>query len=178
MNVYGNEKADEKAKLGSKLRTVHHEAITSLSFLKRKVQECCLDDWQKEWQNSKNKGKHYQQFDCTPKWKASKEKVQKRTWSSYIQLKIGHGFFKSYLKRLPNYESAECFCHRNTIQNPTHLVLECSEYRADRVEAFEGLDNDQKSMEYLFNTKIGREKLFKFLEKTKIASKKWLLQSS
>ena len=27
-------------------------------------------------------------------------------------------------------------------------------------------------MEYLFNTKIGREKLFKFLEKTKIASKK------
>src|SRR6266498_3890813 len=28
------------------------------------------------------------------------EKVQKRTWSSYIQLKIGHGFFKSYLKRL------------------------------------------------------------------------------
>ena len=49
MNVYGNEKADEKAKLDSKLRTVHHEAITSLSFLKRKVQECCLDDWQKEW---------------------------------------------------------------------------------------------------------------------------------
>ena len=39
-----------------------------------------------------------------------------------------------------------------------------------------GLDNDQKSMEYLFNTKMGREKLFKFLEKTKIASKKWLLQ--
>ncbi len=75
MNVYDNEKADKKAKLGSKLRTVHHEAITSLSFLKRKVQECCLDDWQKEWQNSKNKGKYYQQFDCTPKWKAFKEKV-------------------------------------------------------------------------------------------------------
>ncbi len=75
MNIYGNEKADEKVKLGLKLRTVHHEVITSLSFLKRKVQECCLDDRQKEWQNLKNKGKHYQQFDCTPKWKASKEKV-------------------------------------------------------------------------------------------------------
>ncbi len=49
MNIYGNEKADEKVKFGSKLRTVHHEAVTSLSFLKRKVQECCLDDWQKEW---------------------------------------------------------------------------------------------------------------------------------
>ncbi len=74
-----------------------------------------------------------------------------------------------------NYKLAEYCCHKNTIQNPTHLVLEYSEYRADRVEVFEGLDNDQKLMEYLFNTKIGREKLFNFLEKTKIASKKWLL---
>src|SRR6266498_3668917 len=93
-----------------------------------------------------------------------------RTWSSYIYLKIGHGFFKSYLKRLPKYESAEYFYHRNTIQNPTYLILKYSEYRADRVKIFEGLDNNQKSMEYLFNTKIDREKLFKFLEKTKIAS--------
>jgi len=37
MNIYGNEKADKKTKLGSKLKTVHHEAITSLKFLKRKV---------------------------------------------------------------------------------------------------------------------------------------------
>ena len=37
MNIYGNEKADEKVKLSSKLRTVHYKAITSLSFLKRKV---------------------------------------------------------------------------------------------------------------------------------------------
>ena len=67
MNIYGNEKADGKAKFGSKLRAVHHETITSLNFLKRRVQECCLNNWQNEWQNSKNKGKHYQQFDCTPK---------------------------------------------------------------------------------------------------------------
>ncbi len=70
------------------------------------------------------------------------------------------------------------FYHKNTIQNPTHLVLKYSEYRADRVETFEKLDNDQKSIEYLFNTRIDREKLFKFLEKTKIASKKWLLGSN
>ena len=48
MNIYGNERADEKAKLRSKLKTIHHEAITSLNFLKRKVQEYCLDNWQKE----------------------------------------------------------------------------------------------------------------------------------
>ncbi len=37
MNIYDNEKADEKAKLSLKLRTVHHEVITLLNFLKRKV---------------------------------------------------------------------------------------------------------------------------------------------
>ncbi len=37
MNVYGNEKADEKVKFGLKLRIVYHEVITLLSFLKRKV---------------------------------------------------------------------------------------------------------------------------------------------
>ena len=79
MNTYSNEKADEKVKLGLKLRIVYYEAITSLSFLKRKVQEYCLDNQQKEQQNLKNKSKHYQQFDYTPKQKTSKEKIQKRT---------------------------------------------------------------------------------------------------
>ncbi len=47
MNIYGNEKTDKKTKLGLKLRTVYDKTITLLSFLKRKVQDCCLDDWQK-----------------------------------------------------------------------------------------------------------------------------------
>ncbi len=36
MNIYNNKKADEKVKLDSKLRTVHHEAITSLNFFFKK----------------------------------------------------------------------------------------------------------------------------------------------
>ncbi len=45
MNIYGNEKADEKVKLDLKLRIIYYEAITSLKYIKRKVQKCCLDDW-------------------------------------------------------------------------------------------------------------------------------------
>ena len=37
MNIYGNERADEKVKFKSKLRIVYYEAIISLNFLKRKV---------------------------------------------------------------------------------------------------------------------------------------------
>ncbi len=44
MNIYGNKKTNKKVKLKLKLRTVYYKAITSLSFLKKKVQECCLDD--------------------------------------------------------------------------------------------------------------------------------------
>ena len=37
MNIYSNEKADEKVKFSLKLRIVYHEVITLLSLLKRKV---------------------------------------------------------------------------------------------------------------------------------------------
>ncbi len=37
MNIYDNEKADEKVKLDLKLKTVYYKVITSLNFLKRKV---------------------------------------------------------------------------------------------------------------------------------------------
>ncbi len=37
MNIYSNEKADEKVKLDLKLRIVYYEVIISLNFLKRKV---------------------------------------------------------------------------------------------------------------------------------------------
>ncbi len=48
MNIYSNKKADKKVKFGLKLKTVYYEIITSLSFLKRKVQEYCLNNWQKK----------------------------------------------------------------------------------------------------------------------------------
>ena len=48
MNIYGNERTDEKVKLRLKLRTVYYKVITSLNFLKRKVQECCLNDYKKK----------------------------------------------------------------------------------------------------------------------------------
>ena len=50
------------------------------------------------------------------------------TWSSYIQLKLGHGYFKSYLKRLPAYNSDRCDCNNSLVQSPAYLLLECSKY--------------------------------------------------
>ena len=50
-------------------------------------------------------------------------------WSSYIQLKLGHGHFRSYLKRLPDYDSDKCDCNGIYIQSPAHLLTSCSKYQ-------------------------------------------------
>ncbi len=44
MNIYSNERTNKKIKFRLKLRTVHYKAITLLNFLKRKVQEYCLNN--------------------------------------------------------------------------------------------------------------------------------------
>jgi hypothetical protein len=59
-------------------------------------------------QASKVKEKHYSQFECRSKWKTKAKTLKKQIWSTYIQLKLDHGYFKSYLNRLSNYDSNIC----------------------------------------------------------------------
>jgi ribonuclease HI len=140
-NIAGNEKADYYAKKGAELLQISKKAITSLSFLKRKTKEDCLAEWKSLWQKS-HQGNSYKKFNCEPKWKAVTLNTSKKIWSSYMQLKIGHGYFKSYLIRLPDYQENRCSCHRFSIQNPTHLVLECPKYRQERQDMLINLTND------------------------------------
>lgn len=95
-------------------------------------------------------------------------------WSSYIQLKLGHDFFKSYLRRLSDYNSDKCDCNNQSIQSPAHLLLDCSNYSIEYDEMKQELQIPVLSLSILLNTKKGIESLFKFLNKTKIARRKWL----
>ena len=171
--IAGNEKADFYAKRAAGSLSVSKKAVTSLSFLKKKAKENCLSELKLLWQNS-NQENSYKKFNCEPKWKAIKLNINKKIWSSYMQLKTGHGYFKSYLKRLPNFQENSCSCHRFAVQNTTHLVLECPRYRHERKEMLNNLTNDQKSLVFLFNTDTGRKRLFEYIRKTRIASRIWL----
>jgi hypothetical protein len=97
-------------------------------------------------------------------------------WSSYIQLKIGHGHFKSYLKRLPDYQDSDdkCDCNNSNIQSPAHLLLSCSNYKAARAKIREKLHINSLSMKALFTKREGIESVFEFLKETKIARRNWL----
>ena len=48
----------------------------------------------------------------------------KQNFSTIIQLKLGHGYFKSYLKRLPKYQNDFCFpAYRRTHVSSVPIVI-------------------------------------------------------
>ena len=67
MNIRGNELADKAAKKGTELQYVTPESYISLTFIKRKIKETGLTDWNEIWSNSRSKDKYYTQFECKSK---------------------------------------------------------------------------------------------------------------
>ena len=58
MNIQGNEYANKVIKKRTKLQKISLEKYVSLVFIKRKIKESSLNEWQTEYENSK-KGKYY-----------------------------------------------------------------------------------------------------------------------
>jgi len=90
---------------------------------------------------------------------------------------MGHGYFKSYLVRLPDYTTNKCFIY-DTKENPEHLILYYKATRAIREELKQEFNIREFSLKNLFNIKSGQEFLFKFLEKTQISTRNWLLKQA
>ena len=90
---------------------------------------------------------------------------------------MGHGYFKSYLIRLPNYTTNKYFIC-DIKENPEHLILHCKATRAIREELKQEFNIKEFSLKNLFNIKSGQEFLFKFLEKTQISTRNWLLKQA
>src|SRR6266496_5725379 len=176
MNITGNELADQAAKKETEMQQSISEKYVSFSYIKRKIKESALSEWQEEYIKT-NKGKFYSQFECLPKWKAYKKTVKKKIWSAFMQLKMGHGYFKSYLVRLPGYSTNRCFIC-GTKENPEHLILHCKITQFVREELKQEFDIKEFSLKNLFNTRQGQEFLYKFLEKTQISTRNWLLQQA
>ena len=92
-----------------------------------------------------------------------------------MQLKLNHGYFKSYLIRLSDYTTDRCYVC-DTREDSEHLILHCKATQSIREELKQEFDIKEFSLKNLFNVKIEQEFLFKFLEKTQISTRNWLLQ--
>ena len=175
--IYGNEKADQAAKHGANwVEPAPSELGTSISFLNRKLREKVLSDWSNIWQKS-GQGKDYKQFNMQPRLKASQIRLRKLTWSTMVQLKLAHGYFRSYLTRTPAYDSNICpNCDSNQKETPYHLLFHCQSQSEIRKKTIQKLDRHNQTLCSLFLTKSGQNQLIQFLTESKIATRKWLLR--
>ena len=90
---------------------------------------------------------------------------------------MGHDYFKFYLVKLPVYSTNKCFVC-GTKENSEHLILHCKVTQAIREELKQEFNIKEFSLKNLFNIKSGQDFLFKFLEKTQISTRNWLLQQA
>ena len=86
----------------------------------------------------------------------------------------GRGYFRSYLIRLPNYDSTKCQCSE-PVQTAKHLLLGCPLYREEREKA--GIQRETTLQGLLFTQK-GTAALIDFIQETGVATRKWLLQGT
>ena len=177
--VLGNEIADRCAKQAAELPPRSRQSFTSVAYIKRQIQHAGLKDWQSCWQ-ANTKGSSY----CNiakglplwgPTWKPTKLPNTDTTTASTIhQLRLGHGYFKSYLIRLPTYDSTKCHCSEPQ-QTAKHLLLGCPLYKEERERA--GIQRDATVQGLLF-TQRGTAALIDFIQETGVATRKWLLQDA
>jgi len=105
-------------------------------------------------------------------WKELR-KIDKLTFSTFIQLKMKHDYFKSYLHRLSENNSNKCYEICNARQTLKHLLLNCRHYRAEQRKLKEKAQlKNTDIILTLFIIKIRRIATLKYLKNTRIATRK------
>ena len=171
--VLGNEIADRCAKQAAELPQQSWQSFTSVAYIKRQIQHAGLKEWQSCWQANTN-GSFYCNItkglpQWGPTWKPTKLPNTDQTTASTIhQLHLEHGYFKSYLIRLPTYDSTRCHCSEPQ-QTAKHLLLGCSLYKKERERA--GIQRETTLQGLLFTQK-GITALTDFIQETWIATRK------
>ncbi len=86
-----------------------------------------------------------------------------------MQLKLEHDYFKSYLKKLSDYDSDKCDCNNTSIQSSAHLLLSCSKYVAQYSKIKDKLKAFNLSLKLLLITRDEIQAVFDFLKDSEIA---------
>jgi len=176
-DVYGNELADSLAKAATQLPPESDE--TSFAVLGSKIKEARTQEWL-DLLDTDDQILNYNPYSYRRlfSWKLQ-SKIQlplgtKREQSSALfQLKLGHGYIKSYLYRLGHSENDLCRYRKK--ETTEHLLLGCKELAAARKELQEELQGTRLSLGLLLHTKTGIEKTLGFLKKTGIVTRRWHL---
>ncbi len=122
--------------------------------------------------------KHISNVNLSHKSLKELKKIDRLTFSIFIQLKMKHDYFKSYLHRLSENNSNKCYEICNARQTSKHLLLNCRHYRAEQIKLKKKAQlKNTNTILTLFIIKIERIATLKYLKNTRIATRKWLLET-
>jgi len=76
------------------------------------------------------------------------QKINKLIFSTFIQLKMRHEYFKSYLHQLSQNNSNKCYEICTASQTSEHLLLKCKHYRSKQMK----LKKKARKHRYYINT--------------------------
>jgi ribonuclease HI len=176
-DVPGNELADKLAKKATleKPPTYYH---TSLSYLKRVTRAAKMQEWGDWWMRHPAKGKNY-----VGTFRTKPDQIftsgNRQFNSTVTQLRTGHGYFRSYLYKIPtnSVDSPHCPCRYGGPQSPEHLLLRCPLYQRERQRMRKeiGVVHPRYLWKYLLYTDKAMKPLKHFLNDTHIATRRWYL---
>src|SRR5438270_1315611 len=137
--IQGNDEADKLAKQAAEYPQPCEDSYLSLTKLKTKIKMSSLLAWHQYWTQlpDARKGRHFRSiYFQLPSLSPAPHFCQlpKYQLATVTQLRLGHGYFKSYLCRVDENISNTCTCDRQTPapDTPEHILLYCSKYQQHR----------------------------------------------
>jgi hypothetical protein len=175
-NIPGNEAADRLAKEATKQKS-RTATKTSLAYLKRMARLRMREEWRRWWDTTEQKGHEYfGQFRVKPD--KIFEMDNRSLISTVTQLRTGHGYFNSYLQRIPTsqIEDRGCSCNGAPPQTPAHLILRCPRYTAARALMRQETSRIPKlRIDLLLYTNMGANAMAQYIRRTGVATRQWML---
>ncbi len=132
-SIIENEKADQLIKsIAQESSTINNMKAIIISFVKKQICKKTKLQWLNVWKSSIKKKNQYQKHilnvNLSHKSLKKMRKIDRLTFSIFIQLKMRHDYFKSYLHRLSENNSNKCYEICNARQTSKHLLLNCKHY--------------------------------------------------
>ncbi len=171
-SIIENEKADQLIKSAAQeLSVIDNMKAIIISFVKKQICKETKLQWLNVWKSSIKKEnqywKHISNVNLSQKSLKELRKINRLTFSIFIQLKMRHDYFKSYLHRLSENNSNKCYEICNASQTSEHLLLNCKHYRSEQIKLKKKTQlKNTDIILTLFIIKIERIATLKYLKNT------------
>ncbi len=182
-SIIENEKVNQLIKsVAQELSIINNMKTIIISFVKKQICKETKLQWLNVWKSSIKKKNQYQKHilnvNLSQKLLKELRKIDKLTFSIFIQLKMKHSYFKSYLHQLSENNLNKCYEICNASQTSKHLLLNCKHYKSEQIKFKKKTQlKNTDIILMLFIIKIERIATLKYLKNTWIATRKWLLET-